>query len=240
MTPEQLAVEEAENDRQARIHWSGLHRDDCIRDSGLADVMSEFCFESYRIRDEKQKPALCACRSFLKHFSKTKKGPALWGDTGVGKSHLLRATCIAALHQEEMLRAKYLDCVTLSRSLQTNKRLVEWAVDCDLLALDDIGKALCLNRSDYSLRPAYDAVVDILQIVDTHGRPKLACTAQAPLRSVRGGSGEIVRPGYEDSSDLSDYLVGRLDRHFHWFEVDGPNGRNAKYWDDGEGEWWTK
>ena len=235
MTPEEREAEDQAKRRADLVEASKRIRGDCRRDSGLVGDMLTQTFDAYRIRSDSQRAARQACKSFLSHFETTKRGPALWGRSGVGKSHLLRATCLAALDRDVVIHVKYLDCVTLGPAIKQNPELVSWALNCQLLALDDIGKALLGKRAPW----AYEALVDILQTVDSRGWPKLACTCQVPLRTIRA-NGEVVQKGLEESNTLKDYVLGRLEKQFVWLQVEGPNGRSTEYLDESDdGNWWA-
>jgi hypothetical protein len=186
--------------------------------NGLEGLQRKRTFENFEIRDPMQKPGIDACKSFLKWFWHPRRGLILWGPTGCGKSHLMESTIHAASEEPRPIKARFLSGYSCGRKAQSQKGLVEWALDCDLLGLNDLDKALGGSAAPW----ATELVMEIVDTALERGGPKLMATTEFPLRSEYGPDGSCIREGYDQS--LKPYQISRFEKAFFWQQMDGPNG----------------
>jgi DNA replication protein DnaC len=213
-----------------------------LDDSGLSGDMLNHTFDAFEFRHQSQATTAKGVQWIVDHFYRDAKGVVkqrgwcLYGETGVGKTHCSQAGIIYAC--EKGLRAKFIDCLLLGEC-EDLKNLKKWALDTDILVLDEMGKALVGGLPERVKL----FVIEIIQHVAEQRTLMLCATCQAPLKSARDENGKLllnenkepILLGYDD--ELEDYQVGRLELLCYWREVEGPNGRDPKYWEDDIPHW---
>lgn len=130
-------------EREQKLRRARLER--AYSKSIMSESLKGASFESFEIR-EGTKIVHDACVKFAAEFKHRKTGLMLYGRPGNGKSHL--AVSIHHKLREQGYVALFLDCAqlfnlaksTFNRSSQTTVTdIVNGAITCDLLTLDELG-----------------------------------------------------------------------------------------------------
>ncbi len=124
-------------------------------------------FENYHCN------APCAAVALLRNLPERGDSPYLlylWGHEGVGKSHLLHATC----HTQEQRgnRSCYLSLKTLSRQA-SGHTLLEASPDCRLIALDDLDAVVSDRQWEEALFHLFNQARD-------NGQPMVVSGTSSP------------------------------------------------------------
>ncbi len=240
MSDDERAVVEAEKARKAREYFLDVEaprlRKKYMAESGLVGDMLSCTFDSFEIRHDRQGRVLDVSRRFVKQLPSNKPGLAIWGPTGRGKSHLAKAIVQAAIAKPDPIHAYYLSCIGIGRQVRSEKDLVGRVLEYELLILDDLEKGLAGDTPEWGSA----AIKEILEQADTNGAPKLVTTSESPAKTIYGPNNEALVLGHDAPKRLPPWLIGRLEKLFHWEQIDGPNGREERFWidkDEGRPYW---
>jgi len=144
----QLKKEKAETDEAANQSRERLER--MIKQSNLGERFRTRTFETYKISNENNKP-YTICKRYAEKFKELQiKGIGLLvtGNYGAGKTHLAAAIAHELIKQGYQpifgtlitllgkIKASYGD----SCSKETEEKIINRYINCDLLIIDDLGK----------------------------------------------------------------------------------------------------
>ncbi len=227
----------AANDDATREFWA-KRRSAALRDlrkqyregSSLKGAMLSSTFDAFCVRGPLQKHALHVAQKFVSHLPGVGKGLMLWGPTGRGKSHLLKAILIAAIELPEPVRVLYIPCSSLGSMVRSEREVFDNLTSYQVVAVDDIEKGLGGDSPAW----AREAVKGLIDVADREKRPVLVSTSEFPLKTFTRPDGAEVT-GHDEH--LPDWLVGRLSNLFYWQEIDGPNWREIE---GAEVPWWVE
>jgi len=180
--------------------------------SGLSKFALQRTLESFRFRDPLQAEAVRIAKKFIERVPDVKRGLMIYGKTGTGKSHILKAVVHAVTQKQQPVKAYYVDCFGLQRMLKADPDLNARMLNCQLLALDDLEKGLGGDAAPW-VRALIKSVIDS---ADSDGRPILLSTSEFSLDEHR------------DLGKMADYLAGRLGKLMYWQHIEGPNGREIE------------
>lgn len=194
---------------------------------GLKGAQWENTFRAYipNANYPAQREAVRIAELFVSKLPGVKRGLALWGPTGTGKSHLATAVAIAAMAKDDPVSVLYIDCITLDDQLRRHARvksepsLLEKCQDVRLVVLDDIEKALAGDAA-----PWVGAFVkELTNAAEQHGNPLLLVTSEFPVEPVAGQD-----PSRCHKAHLPEWFACRLGKLMHWQHIDGENYRRRQ------------
>ena len=206
---------EAEADAQRR-RCERLRRE--IREScGMVGDMWGCRFDNFEL--SKRFPGQIAALKKSKKCRDLLPGPvlglALHGETGRGKSHLVKATISGAIGKPEPVQSIYVNCSTLEETLKRERltrqgpTLAERILGCQFVGLDDVDKGLAGDAASW-VRAWLKGLIDA---IDAAGAPVVILSSRFSPEEHR------------EALDRYEQLWSRLMKLCHWQEVDGENYR---------------
>lgn len=187
--------------------------------SGLADLADRCSLEGFRVLDETQESAVFLVNYFASYYPRVSKGLMLWGQSGVGKSRLLKACARMLIDLPEPVRVVYCSCADLQKKSYAEgmSYLNDVLCKAKVVVLDDIEKAWG--------KPSSEKIVKLLiEEVDNYGKIKLLASSNFPLNAADGyeidGQSNLCH-----KEMVPDFIFGRMARLFKWQRVSGPNYR---------------
>lgn len=226
MSAAELAAE-AEQRRRARYEREQEAARRRVRaEMGLKGSMWNCTFDAFEIRGPSQHRALQVCRRFVRDWDTLDRGFVMWGRSGVGKSHLLRAICLDLIAQAPVPNVVYIYCAAVEEILREERRsapetsLEERMLAADVLALDDIEKGLGGGSAAW----ASNCVKRVIDAADAAGKPRIIATSEFSLEE------------HDRKGRLPEWLISRMASIWDWLEIAGPNGRRM---DENRQPWWA-
>lgn len=211
------ADEEARLQRRAKL--LAERRAEYLRNSGLTPEQCDCKIDNYRIFDASQERAVKLVSSFVNHYPAGRQGLMLWGSSGVGKSHLIKATVQLLLEKPDPVKAVYCSCADLHKLGYQDgmEYLLEVLCKARVVALDDMEKA-------WGKPSAEKLIKMLLEEVDNYGRIRLIASSNYPLNPVPGYRIDDAE-GLSYKTEAPEWSYGRVAKAFYWHRVSGPNYR---------------
>ncbi|SNR75202.1 ATP-binding protein [Desulfurobacterium atlanticum] len=140
-------IVESDNIKQARrckCQFETLKKE-FLKTSGIPRRFRKCKFSNFKPETVSQKVALKECKEFFKLYPFTDRGIVLYGEPGVGKTHLVVAL-LRNIIEYKGLKGKFVDFRNLLIDIKTtfdtresSQKLLSDIMDIPLLILDDVG-----------------------------------------------------------------------------------------------------
>lgn len=226
MSPEERIEQERQDRERAAAAHHKIARKQAIALSGLTEEMiREYQIGRYKPQTKSQELMIAEAKEWLLKFPNLDRpaGRAMIGPPGVGKSHTLRGAAAFLLTKKTAVYdVRYYYSVTLNAELRKDVERSEDEIDvktailnCDLLFLDDIFKAVNADTTQY----ISDCYRELFEQIDAMHKPILWWTSNGSLDKIKA---------HFESFDAG-WLLDRLMAAVECCEVDGPNGRTVVY-----------
>lgn len=187
--------------------------------SGLANVQDDCTLDGFQILDDTQERATFLVNYFAGHYPKISKGLMLWGQSGVGKSRLIKALGYMLIYRQQPVKVAYCSCADLHKKshAECTTYLNEHLLRSKIVILDDFEKA-------YGKPSAQKVIKLLIDHVDTYGKITLLATSNIPLDQTYG---YVIDDRHDQCHKAiwPDFIYGRMARLFKWHRVNGPNYR---------------
>ena len=208
-----------ENVARRKARRNEERREEIWQASGLAELADSCSLEGFRSLHDTQDRAIFLINYFANYYPNVSKGLMLWGQSGVGKSRLLKVCARLLIDLPEPVKIVYCSCADLQKKSYAEGMayLNDVLLKARVIVLDDIEKAWG--------KPSSEKVVKLLiEEVDNYGKIKLLASSNFPLNKVADYviDGES---GLCHKDMVPDFIYGRMARLFKWHEVAGPNYR---------------
>lgn len=172
----------AERERQQRLKTMRDYRLTKLSETNLKGAMWNDTLKSFRAGSPSQNQAKAAIQRWLAKFPGVEQGIALWGDLGVGKSHLLRAIVQALFSPkiDGIYTVKYAYVPDLVRYLNIKGEEVtplDALYECDVACLDDLSK---LDAGTYREHDLARAIGRLFDQAERTGKPIICLTSNEP------------------------------------------------------------
>lgn len=221
--------------RQADEKELAKTRKALLEASGLDEHQQTKTLYNYEIREEGQREPLMRARAYVKFIDDRKRGLTFYGLPGVGKSHLLQAIVGAVTQREAPRSAGYLDCFAASRKFKKDPGLEERLLKPFLLGIDDIDKvlygdceawvrAMVKRVIDWRVEHRKLIVISTEMSIEEHDRA---------LKQIDPETGVDPTPG------RLHWLASRMQTCVQQL-VEGPDGRDPKYFESETDPYWAR
>ena len=206
--------------------------------AGYSGDMFKRTYDVFRPVHPLQVEALKITRMFTQRVPDLGKGLILWGNGGVGKTHLLLAGGQSIMADRE-------DRLTLAYICGSELENMDRRSIRDLAALCESVDVVLFDEIDKALVGAPVQVKDFTQGLFEHigrtGHPKIFGTSEVPLRPRPAPADETekdktVREASCLSKHLKPHVINRAGKIAFWQEVDGSNGHLEE--PEPQERWW--
>lgn len=213
-----------------------------LETAGYAGTMFSRTYESFKPEHPLQVEALRITQMFTTRVPDLAKGLVLYGNGGVGKSHLLLAGGQSiVIDREDRLSIVYI-CGTELENMD-RRSIRDLAAACeaaDVVLFDELDKALI--GAPVLVK---DFTQGLFERIERTGHPKIFGTSEVPLRprpAVENESDEArdIREASCLSKHLKPHVINRAGKIAFWQEMDGPNGHltepapQERWWVNGQ------